>query len=108
MGEDEGDRQSSWPHPPPVDRSDGPKVAEKSEYRTISLTKGVSDAIDEIMKELGYWPSRGAFVREAALEKIQKERTLIQRLGSHGGRRSGARNRSVGETGQIKGKTKDE
>ncbi len=88
---------------PSIDRSDGPKVAEKRGYVTISLTKGVSDAMDELMKELGYWPSRGAFVREATLEKIQKERTLIQRL-SRGSRRSGAQNRSVGKTGKLEEK----
>ena len=94
--------------PPSEDRSDGPKLTEKKGYVTVSLTKGVADAMDEFMKELGYWPSRGAFVREAVLEKIQKERKLLQEVGSNGERRSGARNRSApedespGETGKQK------
>jgi Arc/MetJ-type ribon-helix-helix transcriptional regulator len=36
--------------------------------------------MDELIKELGYWPSRGAFIREAALDKIQKERKLLKEL----------------------------
>jgi Arc/MetJ-type ribon-helix-helix transcriptional regulator len=47
-------------------------------YVTISIPKGVSEAIDELIEKLGYWPSRGAFVREACLDKIQKERKLLQ------------------------------
>jgi len=49
-------------------------MARKSKYATISLPVGISDEIDELMEGLGYWPSRGAFVREAALEKLRRER----------------------------------
>ncbi len=105
MPEESGLFMKSPDSPPPsIDRSDGPKVAEKRGYVTISLTKGIADVVDELMEELGYWPSRGAFVREAALEKIQKEQKLLQELGSHGEKRSDARNRSVGETGKLEEK----
>ena len=40
---------------------------------TISLPKGITDDIDRLIEELGYWPSRGAFVREACMEKIKRE-----------------------------------
>jgi len=49
-------------------------MARKSKYATISLPIGISDEIDELIEGLGYWPSRGAFVREAALEKLRRER----------------------------------
>jgi len=49
-------------------------MARKSKYATISLPVGISDEIDELIEGLGYWPSRGAFVREAALEKLRRER----------------------------------
>ena len=49
-------------------------MASNSKYATISLPIGISDEIDELMEGLGYWPSRGAFVREAALEKLRRER----------------------------------
>jgi len=42
-------------------------------YSTISLPRGIAEAIDELIEELGYWPSRGAFVREASLEKVREE-----------------------------------
>lgn len=55
-------------------------MTEESGYVTISLPKGVADAIDELIKQLGYWPSRGAFAREACLEKIKKERELLKEI----------------------------
>ena len=42
-------------------------------YSTVSLPRGIAEAIDELIDELGYWPSRGAFVREATLEKVREE-----------------------------------
>ncbi|MFB0543794.1 MAG: hypothetical protein ACETVR_03335 [Candidatus Bathyarchaeia archaeon] len=34
--------------------------------------------IDLLIKELGFWPSRSAFVREACLEKIRRERQELK------------------------------
>ncbi|MEM2150703.1 MAG: ribbon-helix-helix protein, CopG family [Candidatus Bathyarchaeia archaeon] len=34
----------------------------------------ILEEIDELIEELGYWPSRSAFVREACLEKIKREK----------------------------------
>lgn len=42
-------------------------------YSTVSLPKGITDEIDTLIDELGFWPSRGAFVREATLEKVRAE-----------------------------------
>jgi len=47
-------------------------------YVTVSIPKGVADKIDLLIGELGYWPSRSSFVREACLEKIRIE---MMRLG---------------------------
>jgi Arc/MetJ-type ribon-helix-helix transcriptional regulator len=49
-------------------------------YITISLPKAIADAIDELIEELGYWPSRGSFAREACLEKIREERRKLREL----------------------------
>ena len=57
-----------------------PTVAKKTKYRTISLPMGISDEIDALIEELKYWPSRGAFVREACLVKIRDERKLLKEL----------------------------
>jgi len=37
----------------------------------------LTDEIDVLIEELGYWPSRGAFVREATLEKVRKEQERL-------------------------------
>jgi len=50
----------------------------KRKYVTISIPIAIADDIDELLRELGYWPSKGAFVREACIEKIWKERRKIQ------------------------------
>lgn len=46
----------------------------RNRYVSISLLSGVCEAVDELMDELEYWPSRAEFLREAALEKIRLER----------------------------------
>ena len=46
----------------------------KDRYVSVSLFKGVSDAVDELMRDIGYWSNKSEFLREAALEKIRRER----------------------------------
>ena len=46
-------------------------------YVTISIPTALAEAIDELNEELGYWPSRGAFVREAVLEKLRDEKQRL-------------------------------
>jgi Arc/MetJ-type ribon-helix-helix transcriptional regulator len=53
---------------------------EKTKYVTVSLPVGIAHAVDSLIEELGYWPSRGAFVREACLEKIREERRRLREL----------------------------
>ena len=53
---------------------------EKTKYVTVSLPVGIAQAVDSLIEELGYWPSRGAFVREACLEKIREERRRLREL----------------------------
>lgn len=56
------------------------RKAKKVKYKTVSLPKGLTDDIQEIMDEFGYWPSLGAFVREAALEKLRRERQTPRKI----------------------------
>ncbi len=49
-------------------------------YSTVSIPKGIADAIDALIDDLGYWPSRGAFVREETLEKVREEQKSILEL----------------------------
>ena len=52
----------------------------RPKYVTVSLPVAISDAIDSLIEEPGYWPSRGAFVREACLEKIRDEERRLREL----------------------------
>ena len=49
-------------------------------YVTISIPAALAEAIDELNEDLGYWPSRGAFVREAVLEKLREERRGLKEM----------------------------
>lgn len=55
-------------------------MAEKSKYTTISLLTSIANEIDILIEGLGRWPSRGAFVREACLAKIQEENYRLRKL----------------------------
>ena len=50
------------------------KKANKIQYKTASIPRRLADDVQELMEELGYWPSLGSFVREATLEKLKRER----------------------------------
>ena len=49
-------------------------------YVTVSIPVAIADDIDGLIGELGYWPSRGAFVREACIEKIRREQERLREL----------------------------
>jgi len=53
-------------------------MAEKSKYRTVSLPTGITDEVERLIGELGYWPSVSSFVREACLEKIRREKKMLR------------------------------
>lgn len=79
-------------------------MASKSKYVTISLPTGISNEIDELIDELGYWPSRGAFVREACLTKIREEKRRLRELrDAEDPRLARNRGRPKGENGLMKG-----
>jgi Arc/MetJ-type ribon-helix-helix transcriptional regulator len=52
----------------------------ESKYATVSIPRGIAEVIDELIEELGYWPSRGAFVREACLDKVRDEQKRLLEL----------------------------
>jgi len=39
-------------------------------YRTVSLPIGLANDVEAIIEELEYWPSVGAFVREATVKMV--------------------------------------
>lgn len=46
----------------------------KVKYKTVSLPERLVDDMQVLMDEFGYWPSLSAFIREAALEKLRREK----------------------------------
>jgi len=57
-------------------------------FSSVSLPMGILEAIDALIEELRFWPSRGAFVREACLEKIRWEENRLKELKASGSRLS--------------------
>ena len=55
-------------------------MRKRIKYVTVSIPEGIAKDIDKLIEELGYWPSRGAFVREACMEKIWAERRKLKEL----------------------------
>ena len=53
-------------------------MPESVQYATISIPLAIAAEIDKLLSELGYWPSRSAFVREACLDKIYRERERLR------------------------------
>ena len=49
-------------------------MPESVQYATISIPSAIAEEIDKLISELGFWSSRSAFVREACLDKIYRER----------------------------------
>ena len=51
-----------------------------AKYVTVSIPQAIAEELDALIKSLGYWPSRGAFVREACLTKIREEKRRLKEL----------------------------
>lgn len=45
-------------------------------FGAVSVPIPVLEEIDGLIEDLGHWPSRSAFVREACLEKIERVRII--------------------------------
>jgi metal-responsive CopG/Arc/MetJ family transcriptional regulator len=46
----------------------------RRDFSSVSLPTPLIEKIEEVIDELGYWPTKTAFVREASLEKLDKHR----------------------------------
>ena len=49
-------------------------------FSAVSVPLPILEEIDNLIKELGYWPSRSSFVREACVEKIEREIERMRKL----------------------------
>jgi Arc/MetJ-type ribon-helix-helix transcriptional regulator len=50
------------------------KTRKRKAFSSISLPTPLVERIEKVVDELGYWPTKTAFVREASLEKLDKHR----------------------------------
>jgi len=75
-------------------------LSEKTKYVTVSIPRGIARDIDSLIKELGYWPSKSSFVREACLEKIWSERKKIRELRNNKKRTDNPKQESVPAGGE--------
>ena len=58
------------------------KQARRS-FSSVSLPIPLVKQIEKVVKNIGYWPTKTAFIREACLEKLEKynkERLLEVRI----------------------------
>jgi Arc/MetJ-type ribon-helix-helix transcriptional regulator len=75
-------------------------LSEKTKYVTVSIPRGIARDIDSLIQELGYWPSKSSFVREACLEKIWSERKKIRELRNNKKRTDNPKQESVPAEGE--------
>lgn len=47
-------------------------------YRSISLPKTLLDEVGKVLEELGYWPTKTAFVRQAVLDMLEKYKQELE------------------------------
>ncbi|MEM2454791.1 MAG: hypothetical protein QXL85_07225 [Candidatus Bathyarchaeia archaeon] len=50
------------------------KRTSRVRFSAVSIPLPLLEKIDDLIEKVGYWPSRSAFVREACIEKIERER----------------------------------
>jgi len=50
----------------------------RNPYTSISLPSPLVEYIEKRVKELGYWPTKTAFIREACLDKLEKYRKELE------------------------------
>lgn len=54
------------------------KESGRRPYKSISFPSSLLEKVDEVVEELGYWPTKTAFVREAVLEKLERYKKELE------------------------------
>ena len=47
-------------------------------FRTISLPAPLVDAVEKVIKELQYWPTKTDFIRESVIEKLERYKEELE------------------------------
>lgn len=53
---------------------------ETPKWTSVAFPREMVKVVRELIEELKYWPSSSAFCREAVLEKIRKEKKILEEL----------------------------
>lgn len=56
------------------------KRTSRIKFSAVSVPLPLLEEIDALIEKVGYWPSRSAFVREACIEKIERERNRLEKM----------------------------
>jgi len=59
-------------------RGRGVKKKRRLPYSSISIPTSLLEDVEKIVKELKYWPTKTAFIREACLEKLEGYRKELE------------------------------
>jgi metal-responsive CopG/Arc/MetJ family transcriptional regulator len=47
-------------------------------FSSISFPTALIKEVERVVKELGYWPTKTAFIREAVMEKLERHRKELK------------------------------
>ena len=56
------------------------QLSENPKWTSVAFPSEIVEAIRELIEELKYWPSVSSFCREAVLEKIRREKKVLEEL----------------------------
>lgn len=51
-------------------------------FSSISFPTPLIKEVEKVVEELGYWPNKTAFIREAVMEKLEKRRKELEAKGA--------------------------
>ena len=54
------------------------KKTKRLPYSSISIPTRTLVEVEKLVREMGYWPTMTAFIREACLEKLEKHRKDLE------------------------------
>lgn len=57
------------------------KRPSRVKFSAVSVPLSLLREVDNLIEEIGYWPSRSAFIREACIEKIKREQNRLEKAG---------------------------
>ncbi|MEM2129078.1 MAG: ribbon-helix-helix domain-containing protein [Candidatus Bathyarchaeia archaeon] len=50
----------------------------RAPYSSISLPASLMEEVEEVVRRMGYWPTKTAFIREAVIEKLERYKRELE------------------------------